>query len=66
MILVLPNTALLATASIAWIFAVAAAAATAAAVGIDEFNEGPIKAFGGVIARPTLYERFKMKTEYIN
>lgn len=48
-----PNTALLATASIAWILAVAAAAATAAAVGIEEFTVGPIRAFGGVIARPT-------------
>lgn len=48
-----PSTALLATASIAWILAVAAAAATAAAVGMDELTVGPIRAFGGVIARPT-------------
>lgn len=48
-------TALLATASIACIFAVAAAAATAAAVGIILVPlGGPIKAFGGVIALPTL------------
>lgn len=45
---------MLATASIAWILAVAAAAATAAAVGIIELVDGPISAFGGVIARPTL------------
>lgn len=46
---------LLATASIAWILAVAAAAATAAAVGrAFEPVDGPNKAFGGVIARPTL------------
>lgn len=50
-----PNaTALLATASIAWILAVAAAAATAAAVGIIEPVVGPKRALGGVIARPTL------------
>ena len=45
-----------ATASIAWIFAVAAAAATAAAVGIDciEYNGGPVFfVSGGVMARPT-------------
>lgn len=46
---------LLATASMAWILAVAAAAATAAAVGrAFEPVDGPSKAFGGVIARPTL------------
>lgn len=42
--------ALLATASMAWIFAVAAAAATAAAVGIVLAVVGACKAFGGVIA----------------
>lgn len=46
----------------AWILAVAAAAATAAAVGIEEFNVGPIRAFGGVIARPTLkHETFEIQ-----
>lgn len=46
----------LATASIAWILAVAAAAATAAAVGIELANgadAGPSKQLGGVMARPT-------------
>lgn len=36
-----PNTAFVATASIAWIFAVAAAAATAAAVGMWLADAGP-------------------------
>ncbi len=35
-------------------FALGAAAAKAAAVGIDELTDGPIKAFGGVIDQPTL------------
>jgi len=52
-----PRTALLATASRAWIFAVAAAAATAAAVGIVEFVVGQARAFGGVIDRPTLLKK---------
>lgn len=30
---------------------------TAAAVGIEEFAAGPINAFGGVIARPTLLKK---------
>lgn len=50
----MPMTVLVATASIACILAVAAAAATAAAVGMEELGLGPISAFGGVIARPTL------------
>lgn len=53
---------LLATASMAWILAVAAAAATAAAVGrtLDPV-EGPKRALGGVMARPTLERPFNYK-----
>lgn len=46
---------LLVTASIAWIFAVAAAAATAAAVGMVPGNIGIAEASGAVIACRTKY-----------